>query len=80
MTGVEAVQAIRQSAALQDVVIIAVSASAFAQDKQDSLTAGCDAFLPKPVDRTQLLTLLEHHLPLEWVYDTTEAEGNRPDS
>jgi CheY-like chemotaxis protein len=68
MTGVEAVQVIRQTPELQDAVIFATSASVFEQDKQASLLAGCDAFVPKPVNARQLLALLENHLKLEWVY------------
>ncbi len=72
MTGFEAAQAIRQIPALQDVVIVAASASAFEEDKQASRTAGCDAFIPKPVNVEQFFDLMATHLHLEWIYEEAE--------
>lgn len=57
-----------------DIVIIVVTARAFEQDKQESLRAGCDAFLVKPIMAEQLLALLETHVHLEWLF----AEDNPP--
>ena len=72
MTGFEAAQAIRQIAAIKDVVIIAASASVFEQDRQASGTAGCDGFIPKPVNTEQLFDLMATHLDLEWIYEGPE--------
>ena len=55
-------------------MIIAASASAFDQDKQASITAGCDAFITKPVNIQLLFSLLEKHLPLEWTYEVATKE------
>jgi PAS domain S-box-containing protein len=66
LTGMQVTQALRQQAALQQVVIVATSASVFDSDRQQSLLAGCDAFLPKPIRVEQLLELLARHLELEW--------------
>jgi CheY-like chemotaxis protein len=52
-------------------VIIATSASVFDADRQQSLLAGCDAFLPKPIRVEQLLELLMIHLQLTWCYTST---------
>jgi CheY-like chemotaxis protein len=68
MTGIEATQAIRQIDDLEHVVIIATSASVFDRDRQQSLLAGCDAFVPKPIQVTQLLDLLAATLNLTWRY------------
>jgi len=75
MTGFEAVQEIRQIPKLENVVIIAVSASVFEMDQEKSKIAGCDAFLPKPVDASKLFALLETHLKLEWIYSESIAES-----
>ncbi len=72
MTGFEATQEIRQIPALQNVVIVATSASAFEEDKQASRTAGCDAFIPKPVNVEQFFDLMATHLHLEWMYEEAE--------
>jgi CheY-like chemotaxis protein len=36
-------------------VIIALTADARAQNRQECLRAGCDEFLPKPIERERLL-------------------------
>ncbi|MCB9003986.1 MAG: response regulator, partial [Ardenticatenaceae bacterium] len=72
MDGLETARAIRQISTLKTTPLIAVSASTFDRDREDSLLAGCDAFLPKPLDETTLLNTLSSQLDLEWV---EESEG-----
>jgi CheY-like chemotaxis protein len=70
MTGFTAIQKIRQmpEAYARRVPIIAVSASAYDEDKQKSLSVGCQAFLPKPIETKVLLNLLQTQLQLDWIY------------
>ena len=68
-TGFEAVKEIREIPQLQNVIIIAISASVLARDRQQSQIAGCEAFLPKPIDLEQLLKTLQVYLELEWIYE-----------
>jgi CheY-like chemotaxis protein len=81
ITGMAATQAIRQQEHLRNIVIIATSASAFDADRQQSLLAGCDAFLPKPIRVEQLLGVLATHLGLTWRYadgellDVAQSDG-----
>jgi len=42
--------------------IIAISAMSFKEDQEKALNAGCDDFLPKPVDLRDLNVLLEKHI------------------
>ncbi|HAX76617.1 MAG TPA: histidine kinase [Cyanobacteria bacterium UBA11372] len=70
MDGLTMTQHIRQSPNLQNVAIIASSASVFDFHRQQALEAGCDDFLPKPVQVEQLLEQLQHHLELTWIYQT----------
>ena len=72
-TGFEAVAEIREIPAVKHIPIIAVSASVFIDDQTKSQIAGCDAFLPKPVDERKLLALLQEQLQLEWVYEQEEV-------
>ena len=44
--------------------IIALTADAFAEDRQHCIDAGMDDFLAKPVDRNALATTLRHWLPV----------------
>jgi signal transduction histidine kinase/CheY-like chemotaxis protein len=74
-TGFEAVAEIRQIPSVKNIPIIAVSASVFTNDQNKSQIAGCNAFIPKPVDERKLLALLQTHLQLTWVYEE-EAAGN----
>ncbi len=75
MDGFEFIRKIRQNPSLKDIIVIAISAKVFQQTKQDSLAAGCQDFIAKPV---QLETLLEHlqtHLELEWIYTQTNQQN-----
>jgi signal transduction histidine kinase/DNA-binding NarL/FixJ family response regulator len=73
--GFRAVEEIRQIAALDGIVIFATTASVFELQKQQTKIAGCDGFLPKPIELTRLLNMLQTHLNLEWVYaDATATE------
>jgi len=76
-TGFEAVAEIRQIPTVKNIPIIAVSASVFTDDQNKSQIAGCDAFIPKPVDERKLLALLQTHLQLAWVYDEKEADDSK---
>jgi signal transduction histidine kinase/ligand-binding sensor domain-containing protein/DNA-binding NarL/FixJ family response regulator len=68
LDGYELSRRIRHTEQLKHIPIIGISASAYDDDRQQSLDAGCDAFLPKPVDFDQLLRLLGTYLSLEWLY------------
>ncbi len=69
MDGFEATRQIRMLPDLKGVVVIAISASVFDFDHQQSRKVGCDGFLPKPVREAELLEKLQLHLGLEWVYE-----------
>ncbi|XYH96662.1 AAA family ATPase [Sorangium sp. So ce1128] len=66
MDGYEATRRLRQRPELARAAIIASSASISEAARQTSLSAGCDDFLPKPVQAGALLELLRATLQLEW--------------
>ncbi|MDY6802539.1 MAG: MASE1 domain-containing protein [Cyanobacteriota bacterium] len=72
LDGFEMTRRLRQEALLQNVVIIASSASVLKQDLFESLEAGCDDFLPKPVEVEKLFSCLEKRLELKWIYESQE--------
>jgi hypothetical protein len=58
------------------VIVIALSASVFEHNRQQSLEVGCNDFIPKPVCAENLLEQLRMHLRLEWVYEKS-AKGEK---
>jgi len=69
MDGFEATRHIRRIPALEEVIVIGISASAFETTKQESFAASCDDFLIKPIQIDELLEKLRVHLNLEWNYE-----------
>ncbi|XYH97359.1 AAA family ATPase [Sorangium sp. So ce1128] len=67
MDGYEVTRRLRQRPELARVAIIASSASTSGAERDTSLSAGCDDFLPKPVQAGALLELLRATLQLEWI-------------
>lgn len=54
MSGLEVTARIRQIPALEHISIIAVTANAMKGDEEKATRAGCDVYLPKPIDTRQL--------------------------
>jgi CHASE2 domain-containing sensor protein/nitrogen-specific signal transduction histidine kinase/ActR/RegA family two-component response regulator len=69
LDGFELTQRLRQDPQLQDLVVIASSASVLEETRVQCLESGCNDFLPKPVEVEQLLRTLEKHLQLEWIFE-----------
>jgi CheY-like chemotaxis protein len=60
----------------QDLVIIASSASVFADDQRLAREAGFTDFSPKPILEGELFQILGTHLQLKWIYgEPTESPG-----
>jgi CheY-like chemotaxis protein len=66
MDGNETTRQIRHMPGWGDVPIVAVTASASADDERRSRAAGASAFLAKPVDHDLLLRTIGRLLTLEW--------------
>lgn len=73
MDGLTATRKIRETPKTQNIPIIVLSASAFGENRKESLTAGCNDFIPKPFLLSDILSTLSKHLPLRWKY----AENTR---
>ena len=69
MNGYDATRKIKASAAGQSTIIIALTASAFEEQRQAMLSAGCDDFVRKPFRRDNLLQKLAQHLQVEYLYE-----------
>ncbi|OCR02129.1 hypothetical protein BCD67_22845 [Oscillatoriales cyanobacterium USR001] len=68
MDGFELLRQLRNAEKLKEMIVIVSSASVFESDQYKSLDAGANAFLPKPVEVSELFNLLEKQLGVSWVY------------
>jgi PAS domain S-box-containing protein len=78
LDGFGATQQIRTIGSLREVAIIAVSASVFEQTRQRALTIGFNDFLFKPIQRNNLLRLIETYLHVDWIYEDAEPAAVQP--
>ena len=70
LDGFETTRRLRQESNFEAVPIIAISASILSQEQILAEQAGCNAFLPKPINWKHLLERLETHLEVEWIYQS----------
>ena len=69
MDGYDATDRIKHNPRGKDTVIIALTASAFEEQREAILRAGCDDFLPKPFQQEVLLEKIAHHLGVRYLYE-----------
>lgn len=62
LSGLDAAKQIKAEAKLADVPVIALTAKAMKGDKEKILSAGCDDYIPKPVDPKTLLEVIQKWL------------------
>ena len=62
MDGYEAIRHIRQMPEYQNLPIVALTAKAMPEDRENSLQAGASDYITKPVEVDNLLSLLRVHL------------------
>ncbi|NEO52650.1 MAG: GAF domain-containing protein [Okeania sp. SIO3B5] len=68
MNGYEATTNIRGKLKDRSTKIIALTASAFEEDKRSILSAGCDDFVRKPFRESELLRTIGKHLEAKYIY------------
>ena len=67
MDGLEMTQRLRRLPDCQDALVIASSASVFEIDRQKSREAGCNDFIPKPIQSEELLEKIQNCLGVVWI-------------
>ena len=68
MDGHEAIRTIRAAAGGKELKIIAVTASAMDENRQDLLGIGADDFIGKPFQEADLFRKIQTHLGVEFLY------------
>lgn len=69
MDGIEATQQIRATAWGRSIRIVALTASVGKQDSDKVKSAGCDAFLPKPLNIQDMFNVLTQQLNVRFMMD-----------
>jgi CheY-like chemotaxis protein len=78
MDGYESMRRIRQVEALKATPIIALSASATQEVQVQSLAAGADTFLTKPVEYGDLVQAMARRMDLEWTTGDADEPTGEP--
>jgi CheY-like chemotaxis protein len=73
MDGYEATRQIKSSAEGQAPVIIALTSSAFEEDRAAMLSIGCDDFISKPFQAEVIFAKLAEHLGAQYVYEESDS-------
>ena len=85
MNGYEATKRIKAHPLGKETVIVALTASAFEEERKTILAAGCDDFMRKPFQAKVLFAKMEELLGIQYIYekpvdlkaeDETEVSGN----
>ncbi|MGC9506004.1 ATP-binding protein [Baaleninema sp.] len=80
LDGYEATQLIKNSANGDRTIVVALSASAFEEEHQAILAAGCDDVVRKPYRATEILAKIQQHLGVQYAYDPTEPQEARQEA
>ncbi len=75
MNGYEATRRIKATAKGQATVIIAVTSSAFEEDRSEILSIGCDDFVRKPFQEEIIFAKLAEHLGVRYLYQENTANS-----
>jgi len=77
MDGYEATRQIkaRAEALGRSAIVVALTASAFEEERVTVLAAGCDDFIRKPFHENQILDALNRHLGLRFTYEASTPES-----
>jgi len=79
LDGYEATREIKMRSNGKSIPIVAVTASAFSNEKQKVWQAGADAYLRKPFKEEELFQAIQSHLGVEYLYEDTAVDDS-PDA
>jgi CheY-like chemotaxis protein len=75
MDGYEATKQIKSHLKGESAAIIALTASAFEEDRSEILSVGCDDFIRKPFQRELLLEKIGQHLGVLYIYEEESSQN-----
>jgi CheY-like chemotaxis protein len=73
LDGAETARQLRQKGYVMPIVVL--SANAYPADRVNANNAGCNDFLAKPIQVSELLSKLKLHLALDWLYQEQRQEN-----
>lgn len=73
MNGYDATRKIRENSSAHSPVIVALTASAFEEDRSRVLEAGCDDFVRRPFRESEIFEKMREHLGLSYIYEKALA-------
>ena len=73
MDGYEATRIIKAAEKAKKTVVIALTASAFEEDRKTILEAGCDEFIRKPFRENEIFDAMQRHLGVEFAYEDQDV-------
>jgi two-component system, cell cycle response regulator DivK len=65
LDGIAATQRIRQQSHMESVPIVAVTAYPMSYSRVKAFAKGCNEYMPKPIDMSELANLVNRYLSLE---------------
>jgi signal transduction histidine kinase/CheY-like chemotaxis protein len=71
MDGYEATRRIKANTEGQSTVVIAITASAFDEERAKIMATGCDDFVRKPIREALLLSKIAQHLGVRYLYESS---------
>jgi CheY-like chemotaxis protein len=75
LDGREATRRIKATPQGQETIIVALTASAFDEDQEETLAVGCDDFVRKPFREAEIFDALTRHLGIRFVYEEKETSS-----
>lgn len=78
VSGVEATQRIKALDVGQQTLILALSASAFEENKETAIASGCDDFVRKPIQASEIFEKMAQHLGVRYQYENTDEALSVP--
>ena len=72
MSGIEATQQIKKLDKQGQTVVLALTASAFEENREEAIASGCDDFVSKPIQASEIFEKMARYLGVQYQYEGIE--------